>query len=278
MRGMLVMTQDHCQAKEVVQDGVGLAAYQMDSHNCQRIVKDGMVKNEGNVEVDLGSKPYPVSYRAIVPKKEQADNLLVPVCLSATHIAYGSIRMEPVFMVLAQSAAVAASKAIDAGIAVQAVDVNKLNEELANNPLANRSIPEILANDNVKESFSAVGWRQESNLGNQYGLTYHVNDSTKKENNEAVFNATIKYAGKYQVYFFVPTLRKVFKNGQVATEAEIEIDKTAKIAFNPTENNGEWLACGTYTYNAGQQAIVKLKAKGRGLVAADAVLFVPVKE
>ena len=106
MIGDLVMTEHHCVGKEVVDDVIGWAAYTMDSHNCDRIVVRGEVKNEGNVEIG-GFPPYPISYRAITPKRREVTNLLVPVCLSASHIAYGSIRMEPVFKVLAQSAAVA---------------------------------------------------------------------------------------------------------------------------------------------------------------------------
>lgn len=127
--GEYVMTQANCQGKEVIEDPVGLAAYTMDSHNCQRIVVDGQVKNEGNVEVG-GFPPYPISYRSIIPKQEQADNLLVPVCLSASHIAFGSIRMEPVFMVLGQSAATAAVQAIDAEQSVQEIDYSQLQKKL----------------------------------------------------------------------------------------------------------------------------------------------------
>ena len=133
MVGAYVMTQANCVGEETVSDPVGLAAYTMDSHNCQRIVvnKDGtaMVKNEGNVEVG-GFPPYPIAYRAIVPKAEEATNLLVPVCLSASHIAFGSIRMEPVFMVLGQSAATAASLAIDSAQTVQQVDYSTLEMQL----------------------------------------------------------------------------------------------------------------------------------------------------
>lgn len=125
MIGEYVMTEHHCRGEEVAEDPVGLGAYGMDSHNCQRIVVDGMVKNEGNVEVGVPA-PYPVSYRSITPKRDECTNLLVPVCLSSTHIAFGSIRMEPVFMVLGQSAATAASLAIDAGVAVQELNYNKL--------------------------------------------------------------------------------------------------------------------------------------------------------
>jgi hypothetical protein len=127
-----VMTQHNCQGREVAEDPVGLAAYTMDSHNCQRIVVDGQVKNEGNVEKG-GFPPYPISYRSIIPKKGQASNLLVPVCLSATHIAFGSIRMEPVYMVLGQSAAIAASLAIEEGIALHDLDYEKLRIVLEEN-------------------------------------------------------------------------------------------------------------------------------------------------
>ena len=132
MIGPYVMTQQNCQGKEIVQDGIGLAAYTMDSHNCQRIVVNGMVKNEGDVQVG-GFPRYPVSYRSIIPYKNQCQNLLVPVCLSASHIAYGSIRMEPVFMVLGQAAATAAAKAIKTKKAVQDIDIRALQMALGFN-------------------------------------------------------------------------------------------------------------------------------------------------
>ena len=141
MVGSYVMTEANCTGKEVVTDGVGMAAYGMDSHNCQRLVihKDGivMVKNEGNVEVGV-MRPYPVSYRSLLPKETECVNLLVPVCLSASHIAFGSIRMEPVFMVLGQSAAVAACLAIDKNSRTHDVDVERLQEILKTNPLLDR--------------------------------------------------------------------------------------------------------------------------------------------
>jgi hypothetical protein len=130
MIGAYVMTEHNCRGKEVVEDSVGMGAYGMDSHNCQRYVtEDGHVQNEGDVQV-AGFKPYPISYRAIVPKIEECENLLVPVCLSSSHIAYGSIRMEPVFMILGQSAATAASLAIDDDVPVQKLDYHRLRKDL----------------------------------------------------------------------------------------------------------------------------------------------------
>ena len=101
----------------------------MDSHNCRRIARDGLAHNEGDVQVPV-QQPYPISYRSLVPKQADCENLFVPVCLSATHIAYGSIRMEPVFIILGQSSATAACMALDAKIPVQKVDYGKLREQL----------------------------------------------------------------------------------------------------------------------------------------------------
>ena len=129
MIGELVMTQHHCQGRDIVGDPVGMAAYGMDSHNTQRIVLNGMVKNEGNVEVG-GFSPYRVSYRAIVPRKAECDNLVVPVSLSSSHIAFGSIRMEPVFMVMGQSAATVAAMAIDLEADVQEIPYEELKDRL----------------------------------------------------------------------------------------------------------------------------------------------------
>jgi hypothetical protein len=129
MIGLVVMTEHHCRGRRLAEDSVGLAAYGMDSHNTQRYVDQGRAVNEGDVQVH-GFVPYPISYRALVPKAQECDNLLVPVCLSASHIAYGSIRMEPVFMILGQSAASAACQAIDTDGTVQQIDMALLQQRL----------------------------------------------------------------------------------------------------------------------------------------------------
>ena len=125
-----VMTQHNCQGNETVTDPVGLAAYTMDSHHVQRYIdKNGYVRNEGDVQVG-GFPPYPISYRSIVPKESDCTNLFVPVCLSSSHIAFGSIRMEPVFMVLGQTSASAALMAIEEGVNVQNINYQKLSDLL----------------------------------------------------------------------------------------------------------------------------------------------------
>ncbi|UCD49106.1 MAG: FAD-dependent oxidoreductase [Phycisphaerales bacterium] len=130
MIGRYVMTEHDALGRREVPQPVGMGSYTMDSHNVQRYVKpDGFVQNEGDVGVSP-PKPYRIAYGALCPKRNECENLLVPVCVSSSHIAFGSIRMEPVFMILGQSAATAAVQAIDAGCAVQDVDYEKLRARL----------------------------------------------------------------------------------------------------------------------------------------------------
>ncbi|MGH9630220.1 MAG: FAD-dependent oxidoreductase [Bryobacteraceae bacterium] len=130
MIGKYVMTENELTKKRPTPEPVGMGSYGIDSHNIQRyITPEGYVQNEGDIGVSTNG-PYQISYGSLVPKKGQASNLLVPVCLSSSHIAYGSIRMEPVFMILGQSAATAAVMAIEAGISVQDVPYEKLRARL----------------------------------------------------------------------------------------------------------------------------------------------------
>ncbi|MBN1791375.1 MAG: FAD-dependent oxidoreductase [Bacteroidales bacterium] len=130
MIGMYVTTENDVLGRRVVPNPVGMGSYTMDSHNAQRYVTpEGFVQNEGDVGVHP-DQPYAISYGSIIPLKEECTNLLVPVCVSSSHIAFGSIRMEPVFMILGQSAAVAASLAIDKNIPVQDVPYDALKAEL----------------------------------------------------------------------------------------------------------------------------------------------------
>ena len=124
-----VMTENHCQGRLQVPETIGMGAYMLDSHNVQRMVEMGCVKNAGDIQQRI-HKPYRISYRAIVPRSSECDNLLVPWSLSATHIAFGSIRMEPVFMILGQSAGTAACIAVDNDLTVQQVPYDLLREQL----------------------------------------------------------------------------------------------------------------------------------------------------
>lgn len=131
MVGQHVMTEHDTFSEREISDPVGMGSYTLDSHNVQRYVKaDGYVQNEGDIGVKPKKGPYKISYGSLVPQKRECTNLLVPVCVSSSHIAFGSIRMEPVFMILGQSAAAAASLAIDEGTGVQDVSYAKLQKIL----------------------------------------------------------------------------------------------------------------------------------------------------
>jgi hypothetical protein len=280
MVGEYVMTEANCVGDEVVEDGVGMAAYTMDSHNIQRIVveKDGqkMVKNEGNVEIG-GFGPYPISYRSLIPKREDAQNLFVPVALSASHIAYGSIRMEPVFMVLAQSSAVAASMAIDEGLAVQDVDVSDLQQILRENPLADGSVAEILV-DNDDEGVEVKGeWESQARGG--YGPSFLTDASGGKEEKSVRFVPEIKQAGDYDIYAYFSRTPKATTTTQLRlsdgqTEKEIVV-KEEDIRVEG-QTSGEWVHLGHHQLHEGKDSYVEISNQGAsGTVVADAVVWVP---
>jgi hypothetical protein len=125
-----VMTQADCEGKRAATDPVGLGSFGMDSHVVQYYVNEkGFVRRDGTIW-RTPPRPYGISYRSIIPRKGECENLFAPVCLSTSHVAHGSIRMEPVFMVLSQNAALAAGVALDKDIAVQAVDYAVLRKRL----------------------------------------------------------------------------------------------------------------------------------------------------
>jgi hypothetical protein len=124
-----VISQSDCLDQLDVPDSIGLASYSMDAHSSSRTTDGNIVSNEGDIHHAI-TKPYRIPYRSIVPSESECSNLLVTFCLSASHVAFSSIRMEPVLMVTSQSAAVAASLAIDSGVSVQNVDYQKLRERL----------------------------------------------------------------------------------------------------------------------------------------------------
>jgi len=125
-----VMTEHEVLGRRPVEQPVGMGSYTMDSHHVQRYVTpEGYVQNEGDIGVKV-PRPYQIDYRALLPKREECTNLLVPVCVSSSHIAFGSIRMEPVFMTLGQSAATAAVLAMEKDRPVQELSYRELQDKL----------------------------------------------------------------------------------------------------------------------------------------------------
>lgn len=269
MIGSYVMTQANCEGKEMVRDGVGMAAYTMDSHNASRIVVNGMVKNEGDVQIG-GFPPYPIAYRSLIPRANECKNLLVPVCLSATHIAYGSIRMEPVFMVLAQSSAEAASQAIDKNVSVQSIDVASLQKKLKANPLADGSAPEVLVDNDDQSSVTVNGEWTKENGG--YGRSYLK--STKS--GSVRFSAEVTSPQHYEVLVYLPLIP------DAASEITVKVgDQSFKLLPRSLrvegQTSGEWVALpGQFSFAPGKNIIIEIVSAGAdGAVAADAVLLIP---
>lgn len=280
MVGEYVATQADCEGREIAYDGIGMAAYQMDSHNCQRIVveKDGkkMVKNEGNVEIG-GGLPYPISYRSITPKREQCTNLLVPVCLSASHIAYGSIRMEPVFMVLGQSAAVAVSLAHQQGLCdVQQVDSRQINIAIQEDPYMDGSEPDILIDDSDANVEADDLWVAKGRGG--YGLSFYELQPTHKPQSVKFTVEAIPSDGMWAVYSYQSA------NKKLTSETSFDIiatDKTYHITFKRDDlgvlgqTSGDWAPLGVFNFEAGEAVTVAISNDAADApMRADAILLV----
>jgi hypothetical protein len=286
-----VMTQHHCQGREEAADAVGLAAYGMDSHHVQRYVDAaGHARNEGDVQVG-GFSPYPISYRSIVPGAEQCANLLVPICLSASHIAYGSIRMEPVFMVLGQSAATAAALAIDGQLPVQRVEYEPLRERLLADGqvlvwtgpkrpapavgLDPAKLPGIVIDDAQAElqGFQTTGAVVAPFVGSGYR---HDGDADKGEQ-VAAFPFQVAKNGKYEVRVGYCTHGNRASNVPVTIhhadgETLVQLDQKQAAAID-----GLFQPVGQFTFQAEAEYRVEISNAGTtGHVIADAVQVVPV--
>jgi hypothetical protein len=284
-----VMTEHNCRSAKVAEDSVGLASYNMDSHNCQRVVIKGLVRNEGDVQVGC-PKPYPVSYRSIVPKEAECANLFVPVCLSSTHIAYGSIRMEPVFMILGQASGTAAAMAIDKGISVQKVPYAKLREKLiadkqmlewtgpASNAKAAVSIDPKTVSGIVVDNSDAklVGdWLSSASIGPYVGTDYLHDNNAEQGKKSVTFTPKLPRAGKYEVYLIWSA------NANRASNVPVDIvhaDGTAKVTVNQKKAGG-WSKVFTGNFAEGMSSSVTIRTDGaNGHVIADAVRFVEVSQ
>ncbi len=282
-----VMTEKNCRYLETASDSVGLAAYNMDSHNCQRLVKNGRVENEGDVQVPP-MKPYPVSYRAIVPRAGECDNLFVPVCLSATHIAYGSIRMEPVFMILGQSAATAAGIAIDDQVPVQQVNYEKLRARLlADKQLLEwtgaaasraatidpRSLPGIVLDD--ADGRKTGDWLNGSLIDSRRVGVGYVHDGNAHKGEMAVtFTPEIPAAGEYEIVFIFPANPNRATNVPVSVSTEGGEIRTAKV----NQKLAGSVSLGKFQLPPGKRTSVMVSNKDTdGYVVVDGVQFLRVK-
>ena len=284
MIGEYVMTQANCQGKAKVSDPIGMAAYTMDSHNCQRIMveKNGvvMVKNEGDVEIG-GFPPYDISYRSIIPRRSECTNLLVPVCLSASHIAYGSIRMEPVFMVLAQSAALAAIQSIDRRVSVQEVDVQALRSRLASDPLSDGTGPEFLIDNDITPKLVTYsgGWKEQqggiSQLGGSYGRSLLMSDSTDLQASLS-FSVPQGVKGRYMIYVYNAGAA-AYKSAAIALSVRMGA-QVVDTTLSTADRHYDWLPAGVFMLDGQKDPrIVIRRSLPGGALFADAILLKPVE-
>jgi hypothetical protein len=280
MIGEYVMTEHNCTGKAIVDDGIGMGAYGMDSHHCQRVVVDDMVKNEGNINIE-GFPPYPISYRSITPKREECENLLVPVALSASHIAYGSIRMEPVFMVLGQSAAMAASMAIDNKSSVQEININVLQEKLKNDPFLNGKPLEVVIDDLDPQNITWSGnWKEieRNEIPQPYRSTYKLlTDYTKDA--FVKISPKVTQKGFYDVHVYHPfvmgisdhSTNTVYKIRTGDEEEQVNIDYS-RYPINPFW--GEWVTLGTWNFTGEGNEYIELSGPGSQLpLVFDALIL-----
>ena len=280
-----VMTEKHCRGMELATDSVGLAAYNMDSHNCQRIVKNGRVENEGDVQV-APMKPYPISYRSLVPKQSECENLFVPVCMAASHIAYGSIRMEPVFMILAQSSATAASMAIDEKIPVQKVDYAKLRARLIadkqvldwTNAASNRAAVPLRKLDGIVVDDRAAqktgDWVESSAMAHQVGNGYIHDGNINKGAMKVVFDPPIENAGEYELILVAPPHDNRARNVPVTIQVR---GKSQEIKVNQRSGNG-FISLGRFDLPAGRESSVTVSNAGTdGFVVVDGLQLVAAR-
>jgi FAD dependent oxidoreductase len=238
------------------------------------------VKNEGDVQVAPAKGPYGISYRSIVPKSTEVENLLVPVCVSSSHIAYGSIRMEPVFMILGQSAGAAAVRAINDGVSAQQVSYNALRRDLllAGQVLSPSSPAiggEIIIDNSDATGVAITGaWIASSATAGYYGSDYLHDNNAGQGTKSVRYTPTIPQTGTYEVFARWTT------NSNRATNVRYDIvhagGTTTAPLMNQQSNNGVWMSLGSYQFSAGTSGSVLLRNDGaNGYVIADAVRFVP---
>jgi hypothetical protein len=290
MVGAYVMTENDLLKKRETPGSVGMGSYGIDSHNIQRyITPEGFVQNEGDIGVSTKG-PYEVAYASLVPKKGQADNLLVPVCVSSSHIAFGSIRMEPVFMILGQSAATAAAMAMDAGIAVQDVPYEKLKERLLKDGQVPHYSGPVAAGGKAgrnPDKFTGLvlddarakttgAWRESRASKDWIGEGYRHDNNTRDGSATARFEPAGLKPGKYEVRFgYVPNSNRA-SNVRVTVrhaggESVVVVDQRRAPPFD-----GAFVSLGTFDFAVGTGAAVIVTNKDTdGYVVIDAVQWLP---
>ena len=279
-----VMTEKNCRAQEVISDSVGLAAYNMDSHNVQRLVKNGRAENEGDVQVPP-MKPYPISYRSLVPKQSQCENLFVPVCMAASHIAYGSIRMEPVFMILAESSTTAAALAIDEKIPVQKVNYAKLRARLLADQQVldwTKAAPARAAVSDLKfdglvlddrDAQKTGEWIESGAMGHHVGTGYIHDGNAHKGEMKVTFTPHVPASGEYELVLISTPNSNRASNVPVT----VSVGGTTQL-LKVNEKSAATHPLGKFALRKGRETTVTISnARTDGFVVVDGLQLIPAK-
>ncbi|MFM7604863.1 MAG: FAD-dependent oxidoreductase [Prosthecobacter sp.] len=288
MIGDYVMTENELRKKRSTPESIGMGSYTIDSHNVQRyITPDGYVQNEGDIGVSTNG-PYEIAYRSLVPKKGQGSNLLVPVAMSASHIAYGSIRMEPVFMILGQSAATAAVLAIDGTLAVQNVPYDKLRDVLlkdgqileyrgqkTSRGVDAKKIKGIVMDD-TQGKF--IGHWQDSGAAKAFlGESYSHDGNAKDGQSSLRFEPKLEKPGKFRLQLAAPP------NNNRATNAAVEVQHLSGVKKLTINLNSGQEAEGVYWIDLGEYecgndtAITISNAGANGYTVVDGVRWLLIE-
>lgn len=280
MVGDYVMIQKDLQNDIFKEDSVGMGSFVIDCHIVQRIVgEDGTVRDEGSFP-DAPALPYQISYRSLTPKSSECENLLVPVCLSASHIAYCSLRMEPVYMNLGQAAGLAASMAIKDNSSVQDISVQALRSklleqkavlelpELANMPRSAK-LPGIIMDDQDAER---IGHWIASSYGNPVDGTSRHDENGEKGKKSVVYRLKVPAHGSYEVRISYAAASNRASNVPVSVQYTGG-EKTMKVnQRKEPEIDGLFTSLGTYDFRAEQPVIITISNEGTdGIVGADSV-------
>lgn len=282
MIGDYVMTEHHCLGTQQTPRPVGMGSYTMDSHNVQRYVKDdGFVQNEGDIGVAVA--PYKISYGTLIPKREECENLLVPVCVSSSHIAFGSIRMEPVFMILGQSAATAGVLALESNSSVQDVDYQQLRKRLEadgqvldySGPLHQSTQagidPKTLSGLVVdcEEQGRLQGWVPSSSASGFVGSCYFHDDNVGKGDKQIEFQVSLPAAGIYEVRMSYTASSNRATNVPVIVVARGG-PRTIRVNQKLPPSDGAFESLGKFDFEQAQASIIVSNEDTDGHVIVDA--------
>lgn len=283
MVGHHVMTEHELLQRRPTPQPVGMGSYTIDSHNVRRYVTaEGYVQNEGDIGVKC--PPYPISYGSLLPRRDQCANLLAPVAVSASHIAFGSIRMEPVFMILGQSAATAAALALDNAVPVQDVDYPTLRDRLladgqvldytrvtVGDGLNPKKLPGTVIDDTA--AVRSGEWKNSTSVPHWVALGY-LHNSNQPDGRDVRFDATLPAAGEYEVRLaYTANANRATNVPLTLTHASGTATKTIN-QRTPPPIDGLWISLGTFDFHKTASLTIGT-TKTDGYVIADAVQWLP---